>query len=39
MPDVVGPMLKYLAVLFLALTLLVFVPQFPLWLPTYFGFG
>ena len=39
MPDVVGPMLKYLAVLFLALMLLVVVPQFSLWLPTYFGFG
>jgi TRAP-type C4-dicarboxylate transport system permease large subunit len=34
---VAGPMLKYLAVLLLALMVLVFVPQFSLWLPAYFG--
>lgn len=39
MPNVVRPMLKYLAVLFLALMLLVFVPRFSLWLPAQFGFG
>jgi tripartite ATP-independent transporter DctM subunit len=34
---VAGPMMKYLAVLLLALMVLVFVPQFSLWLPAYFG--
>jgi tripartite ATP-independent transporter DctM subunit len=38
MPNVVRPMLKYFAVLFLVLMLLVFVPQFSLWLPNHFGF-
>jgi TRAP-type C4-dicarboxylate transport system permease large subunit len=38
MPNVVRPMLKYLAVLFAALMLLVFVPEFSLWLPRRFGF-
>jgi len=37
--DVVRPMLKYLAVLFVALLVLVFVPAFSLWLPARFGFG
>ena len=37
--DVVGPMAKYLAVLFVALLVLVFVPAFSLWLPARFGFG
>jgi TRAP-type C4-dicarboxylate transport system permease large subunit len=31
-------MLKYLIVLFAALMLLVFVPEFSLWLPRRFGF-
>ena len=35
--DVARPMLKYLAVLFVVLMLLVFVPAFSLWLPRYFG--
>jgi tripartite ATP-independent transporter DctM subunit len=38
MPNVVRPMLKYLIVLFAALMLLVFVPEFSLWLPRRFGF-
>jgi TRAP-type C4-dicarboxylate transport system permease large subunit len=38
MQDVARPMLKYLAVLFLGLMLLVFVPAFSLWLPGRFGF-
>jgi tripartite ATP-independent transporter DctM subunit len=38
MPNVVRPMLKYLVVLFAALMLLVFVPEFSLWLPRRFGF-
>ena len=37
--DVVRPMAKYLAVLFVALVVLVFVPAFSLWLPARFGFG
>jgi tripartite ATP-independent transporter DctM subunit len=37
--DVVRPMAKYLAVLFVALLVLVFVPAFSLWLPAKFGFG
>ncbi len=37
--DVVRPMAKYLAVLFVALLVLVFVPAFSLWLPARFGFG
>lgn len=36
--NVVRPMAKYLAVLFVALLVLVFVPAFSLWLPTRFGF-
>ncbi|HKB81627.1 MAG TPA: TRAP transporter large permease subunit [Burkholderiales bacterium] len=36
--DVVRPMAKYLAVLFVALLVLVFVPAFSLWLPARFGF-
>jgi tripartite ATP-independent transporter DctM subunit len=36
--NVVRPMAKYLAVLFVALLVLVFVPAFSLWLPTHFGF-
>jgi len=35
--DVAGPMMKYLAVLFVTLVLLVLVPQFSLWLPTRMG--
>jgi tripartite ATP-independent transporter DctM subunit len=38
MTNVVRPMMKYLAVLFIGLMLLVFVPQFSLWLPRHFGF-
>jgi TRAP-type C4-dicarboxylate transport system permease large subunit len=30
-------MLKYLAVLAVGLALLIFVPEFSLWLPGYFG--
>jgi tripartite ATP-independent transporter DctM subunit len=37
--DVVRPMAKYLAVLFVALLVLVFVPAFSLWLPGRFGFN
>lgn len=37
MKDVAGPMLKYLAVLFAGLMLLVFVPAFSLWLPFHMG--
>ena len=37
MKDVARPMLKYLAVLFLVLMLLVFVPAFSLWLPGRVG--
>ncbi len=37
--NVVRPMAKYLAVLFVALLVLVFVPAFSLWLPARFGFG
>jgi TRAP-type C4-dicarboxylate transport system permease large subunit len=37
--DVARPMLKYLAVLFAGLMLLVFVPLFSLWLPHHFGLG
>jgi tripartite ATP-independent transporter DctM subunit len=37
MKDVARPMLKYLAVLFLVLMVLVFVPAFSLWLPNRFG--
>jgi tripartite ATP-independent transporter DctM subunit len=37
MRDVARPMMKYLAVLLLALMVLVFVPKFSLWLPAYFG--
>jgi tripartite ATP-independent transporter DctM subunit len=37
--NVVRPMAKYLAVLFIALLALVFVPAFSLWLPARFGFG
>jgi tripartite ATP-independent transporter DctM subunit len=36
--DVARPMLKYLAVLFLVLMVLVFVPAFSLWLPNRMGF-
>lgn len=36
--DVARPMLKYLAVLVATLVLLVFVPQFSLWLPGRLGF-
>ena len=36
--NVVRPMAKYLAVLFVALLVLAFVPAFSLWLPTHFGF-
>ena len=36
-PSGVRPMMKYLAVLFLALLALVFVPAFSLWLPARFG--
>ena len=36
--QVIRPMMKYLAVLFLALLALVFVPAFSLWLPARFGF-
>jgi tripartite ATP-independent transporter DctM subunit len=36
--DVARPMMKYLAVLFLALIVLVFVPAFSVWLPGRFGF-
>lgn len=36
--DVARPMMKYLAVLFLALMVLVFVPAFSVWLPGRFGF-
>jgi tripartite ATP-independent transporter DctM subunit len=36
--DVARPMLKYLAVLFLVLMVLVFVPAFSLWLPYRMGF-
>ena len=35
--DVARPMMKYLAVLFITLILLVLVPQFSLWLPTRVG--
>lgn len=35
--DVVRPMAKYLAVLFVALIVLVLVPSFSLWLPTRLG--
>ena len=35
--DVWRPMMKYLAVLFVTLILLVLVPQFSLWLPTRMG--
>lgn len=35
--DVARPMMKYLAVLFVTLILLVLVPQFSLWLPTRMG--
>jgi tripartite ATP-independent transporter DctM subunit len=35
--DVARPMLKYLAVLVAGLLLLIFVPQFSLWLPGLFG--
>lgn len=38
MQDVVRPMAKYFLVLFLTLLLLVYVPQFSLWLPGRFGF-
>jgi TRAP-type C4-dicarboxylate transport system permease large subunit len=34
---VARPMLKYLAVLAVGLALLIFVPEFSLWLPGYFG--
>jgi tripartite ATP-independent transporter DctM subunit len=37
--DVARPMVKYLAVLFAGLMLLVFVPAFSLWLPHHFGLG
>jgi TRAP-type C4-dicarboxylate transport system permease large subunit len=37
MKDVAGPMLKYLAVLFAGLMVLVFVPAFSLWLPFHMG--
>jgi len=37
MCDVARPMMKYLAVLLLALMVLVFVPKFSFWLPAYFG--
>jgi len=37
MKDVARPMLKYLAVLFAGLMLLVFVPAFSLWLPFHMG--
>jgi tripartite ATP-independent transporter DctM subunit len=36
---VIRPMLKYLAVLFVALLALVFVPAFSLWLPARYGFS
>nr|WP_293606319.1 TRAP transporter large permease subunit [Polaromonas sp. UBA4122] len=35
--DVAGPMMKYLAVLFVTLVVLVLVPAFSLWLPTRMG--
>ena len=35
--DEARPMLKYLAVLAVGLALLIFVPEFSLWLPGYFG--
>ena len=38
MRGVVRPMAKYLLVLFVGLMLLVFVPQFSLWLPFHYGF-
>jgi tripartite ATP-independent transporter DctM subunit len=37
--QVIRPMAKYLAVLFVALLALVFVPAFSLWLPARFGFS
>jgi len=37
--DVARPMAKYLAVLFLALIVLVFLPGFSTWLPRRFGFN
>ena len=37
--DVVRPMAKYLAVLFVAPLVLKFVPAFSLWLPARVGFG
>jgi len=37
--DVARPMAKYLAVLFLALIVLVFLPGFSTWLPSRFGFN
>jgi TRAP-type C4-dicarboxylate transport system permease large subunit len=37
MSRVVGPMMKYLAVLVLALLALIAVPDFSLWLPRYLG--
>ncbi len=37
MKDVARPMMKYLAVLFAGLMLLVFVPAFSLWLPFHMG--
>ncbi len=38
MGDLVRPMAKYLAVLFIALLVIAFVPQITLWLPSRFGF-
>ena len=38
MADVARPMAKYLAVLFVALMLIAFVPALTLWLPARFGF-
>jgi TRAP-type C4-dicarboxylate transport system permease large subunit len=35
--DVARPMMKYLAVLFVTLVLLVLVPAFSVWLPTRMG--
>lgn len=38
MADVARPMAKYLAVLFVALIVIAFVPELTLWLPARFGF-
>ena len=35
--DVARPMMKYMAVLLVALVVLVLVPSFSLWLPTRLG--